>query len=263
MRRIIVITSGKGGVGKTTTAINLGAAINHFGHEVLVVDGNLTTPNVGIHLGSPEVPINLNHVLAKKAEIFEAVYEHDSGMKIIPSSLSLDELRRVKPERLKDYKKDFGKICDWIIVDSAAGLGHESLSAMHLADELIIVTNPEMPAITDALKAVKIAQEMRKPITGVIITKVRKDDIEMHPDVVREMLEVPILGMVPYDLAVSESLSMRDAVVHTHPKSAPARAYKEIASRLLNVPYDSNRDRETMLEKVFKKLRWMNKFKIK
>ncbi|MEK6760672.1 MAG: cell division ATPase MinD [Nanoarchaeota archaeon] len=263
MRRIIVITSGKGGVGKTTTAINLGAAINHFGQEVLIVDGNLTTPNIGIHLGSPEVPINLNHVLSKKAEMFEAVYQHDSGIKIIPSSLSLKELRRIKPERLKDYKKDFGKICDWVIVDSAAGLGLEALSAINLADELIIVTNPEMPAITDALKTVKLAQEMRKPVTGVIITKVRKDDIEMHPDVVKEMLEVPVLGMVPYDLSVSESLNMRDAVVHTHPKSAPARAYKEIASRLLNIPYDSKQDKETMLEKVFKKLRWMNKFNVK
>lgn len=263
MRRIIVITSGKGGVGKTTTAINLGAAMNYFGHDVLIVDGNLTTPNVGIHLGSPEVPINLNHVLLNKAEIFEAVYEHDSGLKIIPSSLSLKELKRIKPERLKDYKKDFGKICDLVIVDSAAGLGNEAMSAMNLADELIIVTNPEMPAITDALKTVKIAQEMKKPITGVIITKVRKDEIEMHPDVVKEMLEVPVLGMVPYDLAVSESLNMRDAVVHTHPKSAPARAYKEIASRILNIPYDSKLDKETMLEKIFKKLRWMNKFKIK
>ena len=263
MRRIIVITSGKGGVGKTTTAINLGAAINYFGQEVLVVDGNLTTPNVGIHLGSPEVPVNLNHVLSNKAEMFEAVYQHDSGMKIIPSSLSLNELKRIKPERLKDYKKDFGKICDWVIVDSAAGLGHEALSAIGAADELIIVTNPEMPAITDALKTVKLAQEMRKPIMGIIITKVRKDDIEMHPDVVREMLEIPILGMVPYDLAVSESLNMRDAVVHTHPKSAPARAYKEIASRIMNIPYDSKLDKETMLEKVFKKLRWMNKFNIK
>ena len=88
MTKIIVITSGKGGVGKTTTAINLGAAMNYFGKDVLVIDGNLTTPNVGIHLGSPEVPINLNHILSGKADVFEGVYEHESGLKIIPSSLS-------------------------------------------------------------------------------------------------------------------------------------------------------------------------------
>ena len=66
MAKIIVITSGKGGVGKTTTAINLGAAINYFGKDVSVIDCNLSTPNVGIHLGSPEVPVNLNHFLLNK-----------------------------------------------------------------------------------------------------------------------------------------------------------------------------------------------------
>ena len=107
MNRIIVITSGKGGVGKTTTAINLGAAMNYFGKDVLIIDGNLSTPNVGIHLNSPEVPINLNHVLLGKADVREAVYEHESGLKVMPSSLSIKELRRVKPERISNFKKDF------------------------------------------------------------------------------------------------------------------------------------------------------------
>jgi septum site-determining protein MinD len=102
MSRIITITSGKGGVGKTTTSINLGAAINAFGREVIVVDANLTTPNVGLHLGAPIVPISLNHVLSGKAKLTEAMYEHESGTKIIPSSLSVSELRRLDPDKLKD-----------------------------------------------------------------------------------------------------------------------------------------------------------------
>ena len=110
MSKIIVITSGKGGVGKTTTAINLGAAMNYFGKDILVIDGNLSTPNVGIHLGSPEVPINLNHILKNKADVFEGVYEHESGLKLIPSSLSVKELSRIKPEKILDFKKDFKKI---------------------------------------------------------------------------------------------------------------------------------------------------------
>src|SRR3989304_1642830 len=116
MKKIIVITSGKGGVGNTTPAINLGAAINYFGGDVVVIDANLTTPNVGIHLNSPEVPVNLNHVLLKKAEVFEAVYEHESGLKIIPSSLSLKELKRIDPSSIKNYKKDFRKVADYIIM---------------------------------------------------------------------------------------------------------------------------------------------------
>jgi septum site-determining protein MinD len=255
MKKIIVITSGKGGVGKTTTTINLGAAMNYFGKDVLIIDGNLTTPNVGIHLNSPEVPVSLNHVLAGKADAFEAVYEHESGVKIMPSSLSIKELSKIKLDRMKDYKDDFKKIAEYIIVDSSAGLGNEALSLIALADELIIVTNPEMPAITDALKTIKIAEQMKKTILGVIVTRVRKNDIEMQPDAVKEILEVPILGMVPEDISVQKALNMKDAVMHTHPKSNASRAYKEIAARIIGAKYDSDKDKEKFWEKIFKKKR--------
>jgi len=253
MKKIIVITSGKGGVGKTTTTINLGAAMNYFGKDVLIIDGNLTTPNIGIHLNSPDVPISLNHVLSGKADAFEAVYEHESGMKIMPSSLSIKELSKLKIEKIKDFKEDFKKISEYIIVDSSAGLGNESLSLIHMADELIIVTNPEMPALTDALKTIKIAEQMKKTILGVIVTRVRKNDFEMQPDIVKEMLEIPILGMIPEDVNMQRALGMKDAIIHTHPKSNASRAYKEIAAKLLNVEYDSDKDKEKLLSIILKK----------
>lgn len=259
MKKLIVITSGKGGVGKTTTAINLGAAMNYFKKDILLIDGNLSTPNVGIYLGSPEVPVNLNHILSGKAEVYEAIYEHESGMKVLPSSVSIKELMKINPEKMKGFKKDFKKISDIVIVDSSAGLGSEAISVIDLADELIIVTNPEITAITDALKTIKLAEERRKNILGVIITKVRKDDIEMDSETVREMLEVPILGMVPYDLNIPESLNLRNAVVNTHPKSKTARAYKEIAAKILNEEYDSEKDAEGILEIIFRKLRIRNR----
>jgi len=239
MGKIIVITSGKGGVGKTTTAVNLGAAMNLFNEDVLIVDGNLTTPNVGLHLGAPEVPITLNHVLRNKAELFEAIYEHESGTKIMPASLSLEELKKLKNngDRIKHLKGDFKKISDYIIMDSAAGLGSEAQSAFDVADELIIVTNPEMPSITDALKTIKLAEQMKKPVKGVIVTRVRKNEHEMTPDIVKEMLEIPILGMIPEDSSIQEALASKDAIVHTHPDSNAARAYKEIAARILGVDY--------------------------
>jgi septum site-determining protein MinD len=254
MPKVIVITSGKGGVGKTTTAINLGAAMNYFGKDILIVDGNLSTPNIGIHLNSPEVPINFNHVLQGKADVFEAVYEHESGVKIMPSSLSMKEFAKVDFGKIKDFKKDLKKVSEYIILDSVAGLGEEALSIIDMADELIIVTNPEIPAITDALKAIKIAEKMKKTILGIIMTRVRKDNIEMSPESVKEMLEVPILGMVPEDIAIKKALSLRDAVVHTHPKSDSARAYKEIAAKLLNVEYDSEQDKEKMIVRILQKL---------
>jgi septum site-determining protein MinD len=249
MSKIIVITSGKGGVGKTTSAINLGAAINHFGEDVIVIDGNLSTPNVGIHLGSPEVPVTLNQVMSKKADLFEAIYEHESGLKIIPSSLSIKELKKTKPERMKELKY----LADYIIIDSAAGLGNEALSVIDIADELIIITNPEMPAIADALKTIKIAEEMKKVVMGTIVTRVRKNKIEMQPETVREMLEVPILGMVPEDTDMQRALGKKDVIVHTHPKSKSARAYKEIAAKIIGREYDSNKEKESLFERIYRK----------
>ena len=110
MSKIITITSGKGGVGKTTSAINLGAALNSLGKEVIILDANLTTPNVGLHLGAPLVPINLNHVLSGKASVVDAVYEHESGTKVVPSSLSVKDLKNIKHKRLKSVGTKLKKI---------------------------------------------------------------------------------------------------------------------------------------------------------
>jgi septum site-determining protein MinD len=252
MQKVIVITSGKGGVGKTTTAINLGAAMNYFGEDVLIIDGNLSTPNIGLHLNSPEVPVDLNQVLQNKADAFEAVYKHESGLKIMPSSISIKELKKINPEKMKDFKKDFKKLSNYVLIDSSAGLGREAVAVIEMADELIIVTNPEITAITDALKTIKLAEEMKKPVKGVIVTRVKRNKFEMSPETVKEILEAPILGMIPEDTLIQEALNMRNAIIHTHPKSKPARAYKEIAARILNIKYDSDKDRERILERVLK-----------
>jgi len=235
MKKIIVIASGKGGVGKTTTAINLGTAMKYFNHDVLIIDANMSTPNVGIHLNSPEVPINLNHILQKKAHPYEAVYTHESGIKIIPSSLSVKELKKLKMEKLKDFKKEFQNLADIVILDCSAGLGKEAMSAIEMADEIILVSNPEMPAITDALKTIKVAEGIKKPIKGIIITRVRKNDYELSPETVKEMLEIPILGMIPEDILVQDALRKKNPLVWVHPKSKSARAYKEIAAGILEI----------------------------
>ena len=111
-----------------------------------------------------------------------------------------------------------------------------------------------MPAITDALKTIKIAEEMKKNILGVIITRVRRNNTEMQPETVKEMLETQILGMVPEDTSVQESLNLKNPVVHTHPKSDVSRAYKEIAAQILGVAYDSTKDREKIFKRFLKKL---------
>ena len=232
MARIIVINSGKGGVGKTTTAINLGASLNKLKKDVIIVDANLNTPNVGLHLGAPIVPVTLNHVLKGKADIEDAIYEHSSGTKIIPSSLSVKELTKFNTKKIPEIIKKLGKNCDYVIIDSAAGFGEEVMAVLEAADEIIIVTNPEMPAVTDALKAVKVAREKGKEVNGVVVTRHKNARYEMPLSSIKSMLESQIIGVVPEDKAVKEALNLRDAVVHTHPRSRVSRKYLEIARKV-------------------------------
>lgn len=233
MTRLITISSGKGGVGKTTAAINIGAALNSFGKDVIVLDANLTTPNVGLHLGAPIVPVNLNHVLLGKAKIADAIYEHESGTKIIPSSLSVKELRRINHSKLKDVAKKLRKAADFVIFDSAAGLGEEAIAALESCDEIIIVTHPEIPAVTDALKTSKVIEQLGKRVRGVIVNRVSGRKTEMPIQNISEMLELPILGVIPEDKNMQSALVMKNAVVHTHPKSKASKAYREVAARII------------------------------
>lgn len=233
MGKLITIASGKGGVGKTTTSINLGAAINSFGKEVIVVDANLTTPNIGLHLGAPIVPISLNHILTGKAKINEAIYEHESGTKIIPSSLSINELKNLNQNKLKEVGKRLRKMSDVVIYDCAAGLGDEAIAAMDAADEIVLVTNPEIPAVTDALKTSKMLEQMGKEIRGVIVTRSKNAKTEMPIINIEEMLELPILGVIPEDERFQSSLVMKDALLHTFPKSRAAREYRKIAAKII------------------------------
>jgi len=237
MASIITITSGKGGVGKTTTAINLGIALAGFGREVVIVDANLSTPNIGLHLGAPIVPISLNHVLCGEASISDAVYEHESGTKIVPSSLSIKLMKTVEGEKLKEVGKKLKRIADYVIYDSAAGLGEEAIAAMNAADELIIVTNPEIPAVTDALKTSKVINDLNKKIKGVIVTRLRNSKTEMPLKNIEEMLELPILGTIPEDKNIQAAIFAKNAILCTHPKSKASIAYKTIAAKILGINY--------------------------
>lgn len=232
MGRIITIISGKGGVGKTTTAINLGAALNKIGNEVIVADLNLNTPNIGVHLGAPIVPVTLNHVLRGKADIEDAIYEHSSGTKIIPSSLSVKEITNFNTRKIPFIIRRLRDLADYIILDSAAGFSEEAIATIEAGEEIIVVTNPELPAVTDALKAVKIARNLGKEVRGVVITRHRDAKYEMPLSSIRSMLESPIIGVIPEDDSVKKALTKRDAVIHTSPKSKVSKKYLEIAHKI-------------------------------
>ena len=233
MSRIICVTGGKGGVGKTTTSINMAAALNHFGHTVTIVDTNLTTPNVGLHLGVPIVPVTLHDVLKKKKDVADAVYLHRSGIRVVPASIALNDLKNLNPNKLSGVVGVLDETSDFVILDGAAGLGRETLAGLKACDEVIIVTNPEMPAVTDALKTIKLCQEIGRIVSGVIVNKTNVLNKDMSVKDVEAILERPVLGVVPEDRKVKFALAERDAVVHTHPRSAAAVQYKRLVAALI------------------------------
>jgi len=237
MGKIYAITSGKGGVGKTTTAINLAAVINQLGYDVVLIDANLATPNVGLHFGAPVVPVSLNHVLRGEARLQDAIYEHESGLKVLPASISLRDLEGLEKEEIAGVVKKIRKHAEYVVVDSAPGFGEDVLTAMRRSDEVLVITNPNILSVTDALKTIKLAEELGTNVYGAIVNKVKGSRNEMSLSNIKEMLEKPIVGVVPEDKYVEHALARKEAVVHAFPRSRATRAYYDIVSKLLGRRY--------------------------
>lgn len=232
MGKLIVISSGKGGVGKTTTSVNLATALSKHGRNVILIDGNLTTPNVGLHLGLTKFPITLNDVLRGEATLKDAVYLHPLGFKLVPGSLSIRSFSEINSRKLKKIFDDLKDMCDYVIVDSAAGLGNESISVLKNADEIIIVTNPELPAVTDAFKIVTLAKEIGIPVKGTVLNKVRKDNFDLGFRAIEGLLETPITAVIEDDKIMREALYKKKPVIHIKPKSKISRQYHHLARRV-------------------------------
>ena len=121
---------------------------------------------------------------------------------------------------------------DYVILDGAAGLGGEAIKIMENADELFIVTNPELPAVTDAMKTIKLAEELGKEVRGVIVTRTKNDDIDISIRNIESLLERPVIAVIPEDHMMRESISRRDAIVNIHPRADASKAYMRLAASM-------------------------------
>jgi septum site-determining protein MinD len=233
MSRVIAVSSGKGGVGKTTLVANLSAALAQYGKSVVALDANLTTSNLGLHLGMHLYPKTLHDVFEGKAEIEEALYTHKTGFKIIPADISF---RRLKDVKSHEYVEILYKLLDdhdFIIIDSPAGLGRDSLATIEAADELITITNPELPAITDALKLSLIANKFSTENLGVVVNRIKRESHEVPIEHIEKMLGLPVIAKVPEDKEVRKAIALKEPVVTYNPRSLAAQHFRSIAAQLV------------------------------
>ncbi len=230
MTEILSIISGKGGVGKTTLVSNLAVALTKQDSRVLVIDGNVTGANLSIHLGVPSVyPVSLNDVLNNDAYITQAIYRHSTGFNIIPASLTS---LGADSKRLKHMLYDILGDYDYILIDASAGVNKEMKSAIQASDSCIIITNPDLTAISNALLAKKAAIENDIPIKGLIVNKATKEKYTLADKDISEFLELPIIGKIDEHRKVRESIAIGKPIIEHKPHNYSSYGIRRIASSI-------------------------------
>lgn len=234
MGRVITLASGKGGTGKTTITANLGIALAQRGLNVCLVDADVAMANLSLLLGMQSSPITLHDVLLGQSSLTDAIYDGPSGLKLVPSGLSLETYRRVDPERMHSVVEELKPQFDFVLLDAPAGIEKTVLSAVSSADEVLLITMPESPAIADVLKMKIASQRLGVRVTGVIINFVRGDRGEISADDIMKMLELPSYGIIPYDDEVRKSFMQEKPVPFLVRKSnCPAAvAIRKVAARI-------------------------------
>ena len=240
MTKFIGLISAKGGVGKTTTTINLTSALHFFKRNVIALDANFANPDLGIHLGVPNVTKNLHTSLKKKHSIRDSVYKHPSGIKIIPGSVSYKEGRTAARDNLLSVIYELFGTTEAVIIDSTPGLGRDAEAVIHASDCLLIVTTPDMCAVTGSLKMVKLAHELEKEVLGIIVNRKRHDDYEMSEQNIAEFLGKPVIGVIPEEDEIRNSLQTNHPLVISNPNNVASIAFKKIAGILIGEKYMDN-----------------------
>ena len=237
MTRIICVASGKGGVGKTTVVSNLAAALAKFNKSVIAIDGNTTTSNLGLHLGISMYPTTIQDVLRGRANIRDAIYHHEDGFKVVPADVSMEKVMTPEAHKLLDVFYKLVGEADFVLIDAAAGLGKEASSSIRAADEMIIVTNPEVPALTDALKLAQMANKFETRNIGVVVNRIRKESHEFPTNQIEDFLGTPMIGEIHEDYNVRKAISDKRPIVTHSPKSISSQQFMSIAARLIGEEY--------------------------
>lgn len=261
--RVIAVTSGKGGVGKTNLTTALAMVLAARGQKVVVFDADLSLANVDVLLGlRPQ--FNLSHVIAGKKRAREIAVEGPRGLRIVPASSGIQELSELHPDELDLLIHEMAGLtadADTVFIDTAAGLSDNVLAFVEAADEVLVVTTPEPTAYTDAYAMLKVIADRDESadvglIVNMALTRREAETAAAGVTLIcKQFLNFTVrdMGWIPRDVEVAHSIRRQRSFVEHAPNCAASRAVRQLADKLLSrVPQPTQEGFWTRLGGYFK-----------
>ena len=246
MSKVMVVTSGKGGVGKTTSSAALGAALAQAGQTVVLVDFDVGLRNLDLVMGAERrVVFDLVNVVQGDAKLPQALIRDKriEGLSLLPASQTRDK-DALTEEGVGKVVEELRSKFDWVICDSPAGIEKGATLAMRFADLAVVVTNPEVSSVRDSDRIIGLLDsktaraesgqgfDKHLLITRYDAGRAARGEMMKVEDVL-EILAIPLIGIVPESADVLSASNVGSPVTLHNPASAPARAYAQAARRLL------------------------------
>ena len=264
--RIIAVTSGKGGVGKTNVVANLALSLSELGKKVVVLDADFGLANIDVLLGlTPRY--HLGHVLFGNKSLTEIMVQGPKGIRIIPASSGLQRLSELTLAQRNQLVESFTTLdsdIDYFIIDTAAGISRNVIHFLLSAQEVIVVSAPEPTAIVDAYAVIKImlVENPTKDV-HVVINSVEREEDAMEVfcqinSVVKRFLnrEVEYLGHVALDPHVTQAVRNQVLVSHRYPEAPASRCFRTLARRVAKMESDFPSNDTFVWEKLLND--WVN-----
>lgn len=257
--KVITVTSGKGGVGKTTTVANVGIALAAQGKRVVVIDADVGLRNLDVMMGlENRVVYDLVDVVEERCRLRQALVRDKRfpELFLLPAAQTRDK-SAVDPEDMVNLCDQLRDQHDFILIDCAAGIEHGFRYAIAPADELVVVTNPEVTAVRDADRVIGLIEAAEKGSPWLIVNRIRPDMVRrgdmLDTASILELLAIDLLGVVPEDATLLAAANRGQPVALDGDGSPAGRAFQNIGRRLMgeDVPFMTLRE-PGVLKRIFR-----------